>query len=234
MGPVTTLQRASSPIGAIVPPSLEGRRDGASPGPSGSWTPAPPLPRPALPPFGALPEYGLGTVGANGRLSDRSMLRRLGRHPGTRLDLREDHGLVVVRADPHATWLAIHPPAAVTPAHTRAWGGDVRRATPRPHLRPDPRPRPMPARRRRRSWRPPGWFWPGWGCVPRTFWPHRARMAPRSPGERRCRRSPSTCRWSAARSATAPAGCTARTGSASWSTGPTGASTSPPRHRSSS
>jgi bifunctional DNA-binding transcriptional regulator/antitoxin component of YhaV-PrlF toxin-antitoxin module len=93
-------------------------------------------------------------------------VRRLGWQPGTRLDLREDQGLIVVRADaraafrisgqgflhlpstlrrwchladgdrvllvadPDATWLVIHPPAAVTAmvaaAHTRAWGGGVR------------------------------------------------------------------------------------------------------------
>jgi hypothetical protein len=83
--------------------------------------PAPPLPQPISPPVRERTEYGLSTVGANGRLNDRTVLRRLGWCPGTRLDMREDHGLVVVRADPRAVFRVSAQGFLLLPATLRRW-----------------------------------------------------------------------------------------------------------------
>jgi hypothetical protein len=48
--------------------------------------------------------YGPAVVAGDGRLADRAILRALRRLPGTRLDIRESHGLVLVLADPRGVF----------------------------------------------------------------------------------------------------------------------------------
>ncbi|TWE28869.1 hypothetical protein FHX69_1536 [Prauserella muralis] len=43
--------------------------------------------------------YGLSTVDARGRLAERVVVRSLGWGPGTRLDIRERGGVLIVRAE---------------------------------------------------------------------------------------------------------------------------------------
>jgi hypothetical protein len=45
--------------------------------------------------------YGLAAVDCRGRVADRAVVHALGWTPGTRLDIRENRGLLVIRTDPH-------------------------------------------------------------------------------------------------------------------------------------
>lgn len=44
--------------------------------------------------------YGMAAVDRRGRVADQAVVRALGWAPGTRLDMREAHGLLVVQASP--------------------------------------------------------------------------------------------------------------------------------------
>jgi hypothetical protein len=65
-----------------------------------------PLPVPALeavPPPAAGTVYALSAVDKSGRVADRSVVRALGWAPGTRLDIREQAGIIVAAAAPDGT-----------------------------------------------------------------------------------------------------------------------------------
>lgn len=56
------------------------------------------LPLPTVPtPHAGNVVYGLGAVDCRGRVADRVVLAALGWTPGTRLDIRESRGLLIVR-----------------------------------------------------------------------------------------------------------------------------------------
>jgi len=48
--------------------------------------------------------YGLAAVDCRGRVADRAVVHALGWTPGTRLDIRETRGLLVIRTDPHSVF----------------------------------------------------------------------------------------------------------------------------------
>jgi hypothetical protein len=64
---------------------------------------------------------GVSAVGANGRLGDRAVLRRLGWLPGRRVDIREDHGLITVAADPQGSFQVSGQGFLLLPATVRRW-----------------------------------------------------------------------------------------------------------------
>jgi hypothetical protein len=45
--------------------------------------------------------YGLAAVDRRGRIADHAIMHALGWQPGTRLDIRETRGLLLIHADPH-------------------------------------------------------------------------------------------------------------------------------------
>ncbi|MGI8312993.1 AbrB/MazE/SpoVT family DNA-binding domain-containing protein [Saccharopolyspora hattusasensis] len=48
--------------------------------------------------------HGLAAVDARGRVADQAVLRALGWTPGTRLAIRETHGLLTIRTDAHGVF----------------------------------------------------------------------------------------------------------------------------------
>ncbi|MEU0886089.1 AbrB/MazE/SpoVT family DNA-binding domain-containing protein [Lentzea sp. NPDC005914] len=48
--------------------------------------------------------YGMGAVDDRGRVADRHLITALNWHAGTRLNMREHGGLLVVTADPHGVF----------------------------------------------------------------------------------------------------------------------------------
>jgi hypothetical protein len=48
--------------------------------------------------------YGLAAVDCRGRVADRAVVHALGWTPGTRLDIRETRGLLVIRTDTHGVF----------------------------------------------------------------------------------------------------------------------------------
>ncbi len=48
--------------------------------------------------------YGLAAVDCRGRVADRAVMHALGWTPGTRLDIRETRGLLVIRTDTHGVF----------------------------------------------------------------------------------------------------------------------------------
>jgi bifunctional DNA-binding transcriptional regulator/antitoxin component of YhaV-PrlF toxin-antitoxin module len=87
--------------------------------PSGAVTARRRLPLPTLhPPHSTGLVYGLAAVDDRGRIADRAVVAALGWAPGTRLDIRERQGLLVIRRDAHGVFTVTkqgHPrlPAAV-------------------------------------------------------------------------------------------------------------------------
>ena len=60
------------------------------------------LPLPVVPePRTSSTVYGLAAVDCRGRVADHAIIAALGWRPGTRLDIRESHGLLVIRPDAH-------------------------------------------------------------------------------------------------------------------------------------
>ena len=60
------------------------------------------LPLPSLPTSRtATAVYGLAAVDRRGRIADQAILSALGWQPGTRLDIHETRGLLLIRADEH-------------------------------------------------------------------------------------------------------------------------------------
>jgi hypothetical protein len=92
-------------IKPLVLPALPdggGHAPGAASGPvTGRRT----LPLPSVPvPRTSATVYGLAAVDCRGRVADRAVFAALGWLPGTRLDIRESRGLLVVRLDAHGVF----------------------------------------------------------------------------------------------------------------------------------
>ena len=66
-------------------------------------------------------QYTLTTVGANGRLGDRAVVRCAGWSAHTRVDIREDHGLITVTADPGGSFQVSAQGFLLLPATVRHW-----------------------------------------------------------------------------------------------------------------
>jgi len=106
----------SAVIKPVVPPATPLRHGGHLAGPP----PGPPaarctLPLPTVPtPRANATVYGLAAVDCRGRVTDQTVLHALGWAPGTRLDIRETHGLLVIRTHAHGVFSVTnlgHPPA---------------------------------------------------------------------------------------------------------------------------
>lgn len=93
-------------VSPVVPPVALPHRDQHQPpaGPqpaSGRRT----LPLPDVPaPRTNATVYGMATLDARGRVADQAILRALGWAPGLRLEIRETHGLLVIRTDTHGVF----------------------------------------------------------------------------------------------------------------------------------
>jgi bifunctional DNA-binding transcriptional regulator/antitoxin component of YhaV-PrlF toxin-antitoxin module len=57
--------------------------------------------------------YGLAAVDCRGRVADRAVVQALGWTPGTRLDIRQTRGLLIIHADTHGVF------SVTTPGHLR-------------------------------------------------------------------------------------------------------------------
>jgi hypothetical protein len=93
-------------VPAVVPPvAPSDRTDRYNGQPSVVTTGRQALPVPRL--AGARAQstvYGLATIDCHGRVADNTIIRALGWAPGTRLDVREGGGLVLVTADPQGVF----------------------------------------------------------------------------------------------------------------------------------
>jgi hypothetical protein len=69
--------------------------------------------------------YGLATVDDRGRVADHAVVRALGWGSGTRLDVRESGGLVLVRADLQGVFSVTGQGYLRLPATVRHWCGLV-------------------------------------------------------------------------------------------------------------
>jgi len=82
------------------------------------------LPVPQLAPSGvASMLYGTAAIDRNGRVVEGTVITALGWTPGTRLDIRERGGLVLIAADPHAVFRMTQPGQLRLPAALRHWCG---------------------------------------------------------------------------------------------------------------
>jgi hypothetical protein len=88
--------------------------------PSRRRPPLPQLPPPLSP---GRTVYGLTSIGGNGRLNERTIPRLLSWSAGIRLDIQEDHGLIVVVADPHGVFRVSAEGFVLLPAAARRWCG---------------------------------------------------------------------------------------------------------------
>ena len=80
-----------------------------------------PLARLAPPPREGRAFYALAAVDCHGRIGDRALPRALGWPVGTRLEIREDRGLIVVLADPRGVFRVTGPGYVQLPAVVRHW-----------------------------------------------------------------------------------------------------------------
>jgi hypothetical protein len=118
-----TVSAQRRPIAGLVPPLVSGfpvgelssatvgrpRREG------------PPLPRMAPARCADRMQYAVSAVGANGRLGDRAVVRGLGWSARQRLDIREDHALIIVTADPQGGFQVSAQGFLLLPALVRHW-----------------------------------------------------------------------------------------------------------------
>jgi hypothetical protein len=83
-----------------------------------------PLPLAALAPTRpAVGVYGVAAMDCNGRVADTAVIRALGWGDGTRVDIREQSGLVVVTADRHGVFRLSGSGYLRLPATARHWCG---------------------------------------------------------------------------------------------------------------
>jgi bifunctional DNA-binding transcriptional regulator/antitoxin component of YhaV-PrlF toxin-antitoxin module len=69
--------------------------------------------------------YGLATIDCNGRVAETAMINALGWEPGTRLDIRENSGLVLVTASRQGVFSLAGQGYLRLPATVRHWCGLV-------------------------------------------------------------------------------------------------------------
>ncbi|AIJ23244.1 AbrB/MazE/SpoVT family DNA-binding domain-containing protein [Amycolatopsis methanolica] len=78
------------------------------------------LPLPTMPvPRTSNVVYGMAAVDCRGRVADRTVLTALSWTPGTRLDIREAHGLLLIRRDDHGMFGITKQGHLRLPAHVR-------------------------------------------------------------------------------------------------------------------
>jgi hypothetical protein len=65
--------------------------------------------------------YGVAAMDCNGRVAETMVINTLGWVPGTRLDIRESGGLVLVRADRHGVFSMSRRGCLRLPANVRHW-----------------------------------------------------------------------------------------------------------------
>jgi hypothetical protein len=116
----------SSVVTPVVPPTMV-------PGPGGGRTPTPTpgTARRVLPVARLVSSrarstvYGLATVDCNGRVAETAVINALGWVPGTRLDIRESGGLVLVTASRQGVFSMTGQGYLRLPATVRHWCGLV-------------------------------------------------------------------------------------------------------------
>jgi hypothetical protein len=93
-------------IKPVVIPATPLRHDGHPAGaPSGTPAVRRTLPLPTVPtPRASSAVHGLTTVDCRGRVADRTVVAALGWVPGTRLDIRESRGLLIIRHGAHGVF----------------------------------------------------------------------------------------------------------------------------------
>jgi hypothetical protein len=93
-------------IASLMPPVIPATRStdrAGAPGAKATYRVRRPLPTPALAPrcpAASQSAYALSAVDKSGRVADRSIVRAVGWSPGTRLDIRERAGVIVVGPTP--------------------------------------------------------------------------------------------------------------------------------------
>lgn len=113
----------ASPIPAVVPGRLPSGRRGAAG--SASSARRAPLPLARLAPDNGYPSgvYRLAAIDYHGRINDKTVPRALDWPAGTRLAMREEHGWIVVHADPRGVFAVTGQGYLQLPAAVRHWCG---------------------------------------------------------------------------------------------------------------
>ncbi|HKS46095.1 MAG TPA: AbrB/MazE/SpoVT family DNA-binding domain-containing protein [Amycolatopsis sp.] len=95
----------NSVIAPVVIPATPLRSDGHTDGSVGTSGARRTLPLPTVPtPRTSSIVYGLAAVDCRGRPADHTVVTALGWVPGTRLDIRESGGLLLIRSDVHGVF----------------------------------------------------------------------------------------------------------------------------------
>jgi hypothetical protein len=109
-------------ISAVIPPKSPADKRGGTQSASGNSRR--PLPVPRLASMRARSTvYGFAAIDCNGRVAENTVIRALGWAPGTRLDIRESGGLVLVRADRQGVFRMTGQGHLRLPATARHWCG---------------------------------------------------------------------------------------------------------------
>jgi hypothetical protein len=111
-------------ISPVVPHAVPPGRPGGHPAAPASSRPALPVVRLASPRARST-VYGLAAIDDRGRVAEAMVIRALGWAAGTRLDVRETGGLVLVRADRHGVFSVTGRGHLRLPATVRHWCGLV-------------------------------------------------------------------------------------------------------------
>ena len=74
---------------------------------------------------GGSTHYCVTSLDVSGRLGDRTLIRMLDWPPATRLEIREDHGLILAAADPRGVFRVTGQGYLMLPAAARHWCGLV-------------------------------------------------------------------------------------------------------------